>query len=129
MRKKDIITKVGKVMNVKECYAVMHGDYEGVKGRLMTDERIKKFLLKVPQGNPMDEIFENLNNKDYETAFRNVHNMKGVALNLGLSVLANSSSDLCEALRGGEPSIDIESLLNQLKTDYDKFIEILGQMD
>ncbi len=31
----------------------------------------------------MNEIFENLNNKDYETAFRNVHNMKGVALNLG----------------------------------------------
>lgn len=116
-------------MNVKECYEAMSGDYEGVKGRLMTDERIKKFLLKVPQGEPMDEIFENLNNKDYETAFRNVHNMKGVALNLGLSVLANSSSDLCEALRGGEPSVDITPLLEQLKKDYDKFMELLGQID
>ena len=89
-------------MNVKECYAMMGGDYEGVMGRLMTDERIKKFLLKLPQSNPMNEIFENLNNKDYETAFRNVHNMKGVALT---------------------------PLLERLKADYEKFVEILGQMD
>ncbi len=116
-------------MNVKECYAMMGGDYEGVMGRLMTDERIKKFLLKLPQSNPMNEIFENLNNKDYETAFRNVHNMKGVALNLGLSVIAESSSELCEALRGGEPSTDITPLLDKLKADYDKFVEVLGQMD
>ncbi len=32
-------------MNVKECYAMMGGDYEGVMGRLMTDERIKNFFL------------------------------------------------------------------------------------
>ena len=91
--------------------------------------QMNAFLLKLPQSNPMNEIFENLNNKDYETAFRNVHNMKGVALNLGLSVIAESSSELCEALRGGEPSTDITPLLERLKADYEKFVEILGQMD
>ena len=34
-------------MTVKECYEVMKGDYDDVISRLRTDDRVKKFLLKV----------------------------------------------------------------------------------
>ncbi len=34
-------------MTVKECYDAMGADYEDVAGRLRTDERIRKFVLKV----------------------------------------------------------------------------------
>ena len=41
-------------MTVKECYETMGADYDGVVSRLRTDERVRKFLLKV------------LNDKSYE---------------------------------------------------------------
>jgi len=116
-------------MNIKECYELMNGDYDGVIRRLMTDERVKKFVLKLVQSSPIDEILENLESKDYPTAFRNVHNMKGVALNLGLTVLADSSSELCEAIRGGEPSTDITPLVDKLQADYNRFLEVIAQLD
>ena len=34
-------------MTVKECYEVMKGDYDDVMSRLRSDDRVKKFLLKV----------------------------------------------------------------------------------
>ena len=33
-------------MTVKECYELIGADYESVMGRLRTEERVKKFLLK-----------------------------------------------------------------------------------
>ena len=32
-------------MNVKECYEAIHGDYEEVKRRFLTDARIRRFSL------------------------------------------------------------------------------------
>ena len=34
-------------MTVKQCYEAMEANYEEVESRLRTEERIKKFLLKV----------------------------------------------------------------------------------
>lgn len=34
-------------MTVQQCYQAMGSDYEDVMSRLRTDERVKKFLLKV----------------------------------------------------------------------------------
>ena len=33
-------------MTVEKCYEVMKGNYKDVLSRLMTEERIKKFLIK-----------------------------------------------------------------------------------
>lgn len=39
---------------------------------------------------------------DAKTAFRAVHTLKGVALNLGLTALAGVCSEMTEALRGSD---------------------------
>ena len=52
---------------------------------------------------PGDDSMQNLTNAmnagDTTTAFRAVHTLKGVALNLGLGSLAHASSQMTEALR------------------------------
>lgn len=107
-------------MTVSECYQLMDGDYEGVIGRLMKDERILKYLLKFKDGTDFMTMLQALEEEDYETAFRMSHNLKGISLNLGFTGLQISSSELCEALRGGKPAIDITELLKSVKQEYDK---------
>ena len=34
-------------MTIRECYDAMGGNYADVEGRLRTEERIKKFVLRV----------------------------------------------------------------------------------
>lgn len=115
-------------MTVKECYAAMEGDYEGVMQRLMTDERIVKFLNKFLDNQDYAWLCETLAAQNYEDAFRHAHNLKGVGLNLGMTKLHQSSDVLCEELRGGAPKKDVGPLLEQVKTDYEQVINAIRQL-
>jgi HPt (histidine-containing phosphotransfer) domain-containing protein len=117
-----------KYMTLQECYESMGADYEGVSGRLLSDDRIRKYLLKFLGTTDYQIMLEALGNKDYELAFRMAHNLKGVSLNLGLTGLQTSSASLCEALRGGKPEIDITSLLESVKEEYQKVVSSINQL-
>lgn len=106
----------------------MESDYEDVKQRLMTDERIKKYLYKFLDSVDFEGLSQNLEAKEYEEAFRYAHNLKGVTANLSLSLLNRSSGILCEALRGGEPKEDISPLLQAVTADYDRVVTAITQM-
>ncbi|MCH5264803.1 MAG: Hpt domain-containing protein [Lachnospiraceae bacterium] len=112
-------------MTVKECYEFLGADYDGVLGRLMKEERVTKYLGKFLQDPMLEPLEKALEEKDYETAFRCAHNIKGVCQNLGITVLADVSSDLTEKLRGGEPSEDITPELEQVRQEYAKTVEAL----
>lgn len=73
-------------MKLDEFFRCVGGDYGEAKARFQNDERIVRFLNMFPGDTP--------------TAFRAVHTLKGVALNLGLGSLAHASSQMTEALRG-----------------------------
>ena len=106
-------------MTVKECYEVMKGDYDDVMSRLRTDERIKKFLLKVLSDPSFTNLCNALENKDVEEAFRAAHTLKGVCKNMSLTGLAYSASNLTEALRGKtEIGDDVDALFKKVKKDY-----------
>lgn len=115
-------------MTVQECYALMNGNYEDVIGRLMSEERIVKYLRKFAAEDDYTALSSALDEKRYEDAFRHVHNLKGMSLNLGITALAESGSTLCEALRGGAPTVDIEPMLVAVKQDYDKAIAAISQL-
>lgn len=107
------------IMTVKECYEVMKGDYDDVISRLRTDERVKKFLLKVLDDASYATLCSALERQDIEEAFRAAHTLKGVCKNLSLTNLAYSASNLTEALRGRqEYGDDIDPLFKKVKKDY-----------
>ena len=106
-------------MTVKECYEIMKGDYDDVLSRLRSDDRIKKFLLKVVSDPSFTQLCNALEKRDMEEAFRAAHTLKGVSKNMSLTNLAYSASNLTEALRGRtEYDDDIEPLFKKLKKDY-----------
>lgn len=108
-------------MKVEECYAMMNGDYNDVISRLISDERVSKYIVKFLDNNDYDNIFSGLDAKDYMLAFRSAHSVKGMCLNLGFPALASSSSEVCEVLRPGDhaPEVDMTPLLDKMSKDYD----------
>ena len=109
-------------------YEQMKGDYDSVFSRLRDDGRIKKYLIMF-----MDYKYDNLIKNalmegDYETAFREAHNLKGICANLSMDALGKSASELTEALRGGKSEVDITPLVEALQGDYDMTISALQKM-
>ena len=112
-------------MDLRECYAQLGGDYDAVIGRLRSEDRVIRFagLFRA------DESFSLLETamaaSDWTTAFRAAHTLKGVALNLAFTRLADSSSELTEALRSGAPAQDPTPLYETVRTDYQTVITAL----
>lgn len=79
--------------------ASIGGGYGEAKARFQNDERIVRFLNMFPGDDSMQNLTNAMNTGDTTTAFRAVHTLKGVALNLGLGSLAHASSQMTEALR------------------------------
>lgn len=109
-------------MTVKECYVQMRGDYEDVRKRFGNDVRIQKYLVKFLDDRNFAELRAALEAGDARNGFVHVHNLKGMCANLGMKKLIESSSALCEELRGGEHSERAAGLLEELEEDYDRTV-------
>ncbi len=116
-------------MTLEQCYALTGSDYEDVQGRLLTDKRITRFLRKFAAGSDLQNLEAALEGSDYETAFRAAHNLKGVSANLGLAPLAEAASEMCEALRGGQPAADITPMLAAVTDVYGQVVAAVNELD
>lgn len=117
-------------MTVKECYDAFGGNYAEVVSRLRTDERVVKFLLRVVDDGSYKLLCESIASGNSDEAFRAAHTLKGVCMNLAITQLACSSSDLTEALRGGRAIDDsLQPLLDKVKEDYELTISSILQLD
>lgn len=112
-------------MELRQVYMQLDGDYDSVLARLGTDERIKKYLLKFLDKDMEAAVINALEAEDYQTAFREAHNLKGVCANLNLDRLGHSSSELTDALRGGKPEGDVSALVEAMKSDYQRTISAI----
>ncbi|MBQ9357924.1 MAG: Hpt domain-containing protein [Abditibacteriota bacterium] len=116
-------------MNIKDFYRETGGNYEEAVARLMDEARVVKFVKKFAQSSELAEFEERIAAKDYKEAFRHIHSLKGMCANLSMTRLRDSSSELCETLRNGEPSQDITPLINRVKADYKQVIDAIGALD
>lgn len=105
-------------MTLEECYTQFEGDYNGTMERLLTEKRIRKYLAEFLEDRDFADLEAGMKNGDDQMAFMAAHTLKGLALNLGMSALAKSSSDLTEALRGGRKP-EADALLTKCRTDYE----------
>lgn len=115
-------------MTVQECYVEIQGNYEEVLGRLGSDRLILKYLKRFQDDESCRNLCDALEAKEYKQAFEHAHNLKGVGMNLSFTGLYQSAGELCEALRGGEPTGNVEALLAQVKEDYKKVIGAIQQL-
>ena len=100
---------------------MMQGDLNDVLSRLMTEQRVAKFMLRFPADPSYEGLIAAIDSKQFEDAFRFAHTIKGVAQNLGFHKLYLSVNELTEALRPTHalpPLEEILGLLEPVKEDY-----------
>ncbi len=115
-------------VTVRECYDKLGGDYDDVFSRLLTEDRIIKFILRFLDDDSYKKICESLESGDSEGAFRAAHTLKGIAQNFSFTRLYESSSELSEALRPGknhDKELDITALTKKVGTDYDRVVDAI----
>ena len=111
-------------MNLQACYAALGGNYDDVIGRLRTERLVRKFVLKFLDDPSYSTLCSSLEAKDYDEAFRAAHTIKGVCQNLSLTKLQDSSSRLCESLRGGYTP-ESEALARETEADYQQTVSAI----
>ncbi len=116
-------------MKIRECYEKIHSDYDKLLLRLMNEKMIYKFCKKFAASEEYDNLVQALKEKDYESAFRMSHNIKGMCLNLEFTELFQVSSALCEELRGGQPQADVMEMLDQVTVKYREVLAVIDEME
>lgn len=120
-------------MTLEEFYTAVGGDLASVRGRLVNDDRISKFLGIFFQDPTYNTLVETYSAGDLEGAFRAAHTLKGIGRDLGLVSISEPASELADMLRpnaDGVPS-DPDSAppkYEQVKEAYDSAYSIYQNM-
>lgn len=118
-------------MSLETCYEQFGGDLEGVRGRLLTDDRIKKFMGIFMQDTSYQLLLDSWESGNNAEAFRAAHTLKGIGRDLGFTPLHEASSALADALRpdeAGNPT-DLDAapaLLDQTKEAYELIVGVIS---
>lgn len=104
-------------MTLKECYAVLGGNYEDVLSRLRSEKMVQKYVLKFLDDESFDRLCRALESGAQEEAFRAAHTIKGMCQNLSFTILEQSSSRMTEALRAGDLAAG-QGMLEDVRRDY-----------
>lgn len=111
-------------MSIQEFYFAIGGDYDAIRGRFGSDERIEKFVNMFFMDKSYENLLASLNDGDLATAFRCAHTIKGNAKNVSFQALVKSSTELTEALRLDDEGVSaapekIPELLESVRSDMD----------
>lgn len=117
---------------LKQRLAENDVDVEGALARFVGNEALfLKFLKKFRSDMSYANLIMNLEEGNYEEAFKCAHTLKGVSANLGLNLIAKPTSELTELLRGKAASeVDterVEEEKQKLKEAYTLLIELIGE--
>lgn len=117
---------------LKQKLAENDVDVEGAVSRFMGNEALfLKFLLKFKNDKSFASLIANLDQGNYEEAFKCAHTLKGVSANLGINLISGPASELTELLRGKNAAdVDLEQVNIQRKKleEADKrFLKIMEE--
>ncbi len=115
-------------MTVEKFYEVIEGNYQEVLRRLPSESFVKKLVKKYAEDGSFDQLVDSVEKKDWETAFRMAHTMKGIALNLGFDQLYQTSNEITEALRGAKP-LENYDLLEAVKQSHEGIMKAIGELE
>lgn len=116
-------------MKLNEFYVAVDGNYEDAMERLQNEMFVGKFLRMLRDGSMM-LLEKAMADGQANDAFRAVHTLKGIALNLSLTKLAAACSQLTEALRGADTiPQQARELLIPVRQEYARIRAALEELD
>ena len=114
-------------MDTKAFYQAVGGSYEEIMARLMTEERVLRFVRKFPNDGSYAALTQSLADGNQEEAFRAAHTLKGVAQNLGFTALYEKAAAVTEILRGG--SMEVAALMPSVDAAYKTVMDAISNLD
>ena len=114
-------------MDTQTFYKTVGGDYNEIMARLMTEERVLRFVRKFPADGSYALLKQSLEGGNREEAFRAAHTLKGVAQNLGFTTLFEKTSAVTEILRGG--SMKVAALMPAVDEAYKTVMDAVAMLD
>ena len=81
-------------MTIRECYEKMGSDYDTVLERIPSEAIITKFAKKFIDDASYSNLENAMTQNNAEEAFRAVHTLKGICLNLGFDTLYKASFEM-----------------------------------
>ena len=116
-------------MRVPDFYAAAGGDYADAITRLQSDALLARFLQMLPDDPSMAQLTAAMAAGDAAAAFRAVHTLKGIALNLSLSDLADACAALTERLLGRDALPDgIQPQYDAVLAQHTRILDALAQL-
>lgn len=119
-------------MTIQEVYEEIGGNYDDVLKRLRKAELVEKFSKKFLDDTSFCDLKKALDDENLEDAFRAVHTLKGVCLNLSFASIFEVANELTEMLRpgNGEPEIEeVFEVMGRLEEKYNIVIEGIKKLD
>lgn len=119
-------------MELKEFFEKCGGNYNAAMSRFLNEERIKKFLKLFLNDDSYTNLIKAIEEKDFQSAFRASHNLKGVVSNLSLDALYDCASEICECLRYYNEKFATQELLNledKVVNQYTLLVNCIKEMD
>lgn len=86
-------------MTLEKLYEEIGGNYHSIMERLGKEERVKKYVLLFLRDGSYDAFLQSVEQRDIQNAFRAIHTLKGVCMNMSFESLCQISSEVTEYLR------------------------------
>ncbi len=115
-------------MTLEQAYKQFGGDFSGILQRLKKEDRIKEYLGDFLEDEEFDRLKRALEEKDDRNAFRAVHTLKGVAMNLNLGNLEKACGKLTENLRDAAIDEETKKFFQQVEEEYSETVGIIAQL-
>ncbi len=115
-------------MMIKEVYEKIGGDYEGILGRLRSDDMIQRFLLKFLNEKSYEELLVAAEANNVEEAILSAHKLKGVTANLSFTKLFESLNALLTDLRRENQDKVDGALLQVVKDNYHQVVQSIQEL-
>ena len=115
-------------MTVFEAYISLGGDVMSDIYQSLSEKMLFKFLKRLTEDEQIQILEQAISASDRDAAYAAAHTLKGVALNLSLSKLANPLCGLTDALRAGFPQ-NADELYNEVKSEFEYAIKIINLIE
>lgn len=121
-------------MALARFYETIGGDIEEVRARLLTDERIEKFVRAFADDATFASLTVAFEQGDAEGAFRAAHTLKGIGRDLGFAKLQTGAAELTDALRASEDGTfgslaEAATLFERVSADHAAVMAALVHLD
>lgn len=115
-------------MTLQQFYQTIQGDYADVCSRLVTAQRVQRFVLLFPKDDSYALFERSMAAGDADSAFRAIHTLKGLCLNLGFTGMLPLVSQITESLRAGQLA-EARPLMPQLAESYRLHMDAIAQLE